>query len=563
MPSKVVLQFVDRLGSFRTAVRERGGDPYDAETGAPISLPLADLAQDESGDLARAYETNPELVLEYLDSFCDLAAQLDREEAIVGELEENSETVTRTATHQVDRDRARKERDELAASLDAAKKSRLDEVAEWSSILTSQRSLVAQLETAIAQATMVPPRRPRIQLNVMAGSYGADLEKPPARTHVEGDQGVRRALGVLETEIDTARTAFAASVAAAASIATGRLNPWSDELAALEARLKAKEEVLAAQGLNVQAGEIKRIADRLAAVSAQLTQFAERAQQHRQALREREALLATLHDVRDRIYQLRRATMRRICKDANAASDGPQIHVYFRQHGQRQAWARWLASHFGFRSPRVDRIAAGITPWEFATELWKGSDALKGLEVDGERFAPDPSAIDDAWDEVATWDTRFELETWRLDDLPQIELEQAPGMERRPFDHTSAGQQRSILLSLMLFAGRDDPLVLDQPEDHLDAQYVASAVVRHLEAAKERRQVILATHSANLTVLGDAELVVPLYSDGRHGSPTDPGAVDRAATRQRVCDLLEGGPDAFRRRGERYGFRIESSPASG
>jgi hypothetical protein len=39
-------------------------------------------------------------------------------------------------------------------------------------------------------------------------------------------------------------------------------------------------------------------------------------------------------------------------------------------------------------------------------------------------------------------------------------------------------------------------------------------VVGHLEQAKERRQVIIATHSANLTVLGDAELVIPMVSDG-------------------------------------------------
>lgn len=35
--------------------------------------------------------------------------------------------------------------------------------------------------------------------------------------------------------------------------------------------------------------------------------------------------------------------------------------------------------------------------------------------------------------------------------------------------------------------------------------------------------MILATHSANLTVLGDAALVLPMYADGRRGAPRDPG----------------------------------------
>ena len=135
-------------------------------------------------------------------------------------------------------------------------------------------------------------------------------------------------------------------------------------------------------------------------------------------------------------------------------------------------------------------------------------------------------------------------------------MSEPAGQLRRSFDHLSAGQQRSVLLSLLLSADRDEPLIVDQPEDHLDAGYIASSVVRQLEAAKERRQVIIATHSANLAVLGDAELVIPMYASGGQGEPQEPGAVDRADTRERVCQLLEGGRAAYRQRGERYGFAV-------
>src|SRR5437764_439896 len=123
----------------------------------------------------------------------------------------------------------------------------------------------------------------------------------------------------------------------------------------------------------------------------------------------------------------------------------------------------------------------------------------------------------------------------RLDDRPRIEVQERGAAARKPFDLLSAGQQRSVLLSLLLCAERDEPLLLDQPKDHLDAEYIASGVVRHLEAAKERRQVIIATHSANLTVLGDAELVIPMRVENGRGRPSDIGAVDRPDTRRRVC----------------------------
>lgn len=104
-------------------------------------------------------------------------------------------------------------------------------------------------------------------------------------------------------------------------------------------------------------------------------------------------------------------------------------------------------------------------------------------------------------------------------------------------------------------------MIIDQPEDHLDAPYIATGVVGHLEQAKERRQVIVATHNANITVLGDAELVVPLYAAGGKGTVQGVGAVDHPETLGHVCRLLEGGVTAYERRGRRYGFEFRSVPA--
>jgi hypothetical protein len=44
----------------------------------------------------------------------------------------------------------------------------------------------------------------------------------------------------------------------------------------------------------------------------------------------------------------------------------------------------------------------------------------------------------------------FELETMELKDGPRIEVHRPGSEERRPFDHLSVGQQRSVLLSLLL-----------------------------------------------------------------------------------------------------------------
>jgi chromosome segregation protein len=125
-----------------------------------------------------------------------------------------------------------------------------------------------------------------------------------------------------------------------------------------------------------------------------------------------------------------------------------------------------------------------------------------------------------------------------------------------PFDEASPGQQATALIGLLLnqTAG---PLVVDQPEDDLDMSTIL-VVAGGLWNAKERRQVIFATHNPNLVVIGDAELVL-------HCAYTQPGQTARvhianegAIDNPKICDVIttvmEGGEEAFRLRKERYGF---------
>ncbi len=119
-----------------------------------------------------------------------------------------------------------------------------------------------------------------------------------------------------------------------------------------------------------------------------------------------------------------------------------------------------------------------------------------------------------------------------------------------PFDRFSFGQKASILLGVLLFSDRPDPLVIDQPEDHFDSAFIYDSVVKTLRRVKERRQVIVATHDANIAVLGDAELIVPLRSWAGQGLIVDRGSVDTDKTKKRACMILKGGEQAYRRRGE-------------
>lgn len=142
-----------------------------------------------------------------------------------------------------------------------------------------------------------------------------------------------------------------------------------------------------------------------------------------------------------------------------------------------------------------------------------------------------------------------------LDDHPVFEYQTKEG-EYIAFSDASAGQQATALLHVLL-SQPGSPLVIDQPEDDLDSQ-VLLQIVDLIWEAKKHRQLIFASHNANLVVNGDAELVACCdYRDaGDHsaGEIKLQGAIDIPAVRDEITVVMEGGEKAFRLRKEKYGF---------
>jgi hypothetical protein len=123
----------------------------------------------------------------------------------------------------------------------------------------------------------------------------------------------------------------------------------------------------------------------------------------------------------------------------------------------------------------------------------------------------------------------------------------------KPLETGSVGQKSTAILSLLLSAG-DQPIIIDQPEDDLDNQYVYHVVVDLLRRRKFSRQVIIATHNANIPVNGDAELIVALGVRDGLGVVQRAGSIDRPEIKDLVSVIMEGSAEAFRLRRERYGY---------
>ena len=139
------------------------------------------------------------------------------------------------------------------------------------------------------------------------------------------------------------------------------------------------------------------------------------------------------------------------------------------------------------------------------------------------------------------------LEVVDIPDRVKIELNDRGKF--KPTECLSTGQKCNAILPILLLES-ERPLLIDQPEDNLDNEFVHSFVVENIKRVKEHRQLIFVTHNPNIPVLGDAESVLVVESDGSYGHLRCAGSVDDC--KSDIINLLEGGREAFKERQERY-----------
>lgn len=556
MPDRTEVEFLDALGSVRVAQRDRYGTAVDAiDEFSPTRLPTIDLEQNFGMEFLEEDPAEPTATADFLATFIDTAAVHAEEVALETALSENATTITSTSAASRELKKVQAEQAELNASLKAAADHRLADVATYARILAAERPLLRLLLEEIAAIPLTQlPSAPDIDR--LAGDFGVDLEERPAADFLAE---IREALASLAEKLaatqEVTRTDLLAQIEPLSTV----LARWREKHDLWEQEIATRREQLKEAGLTLEVEHLDRIRNRLAVIEGEIRRFDGLEKTHTAAMQDRKALVADLAAIRERRHALREAVSAGLVTAVNRGATAT-VSLKWHRASRLDRYGERIGQLFNLRSPRSERLAATIDPRALADIGWRSDvAALAALKDGADPFFPDPDA---AMKTLRTYATLFELETLRIDDRPEIRVrfsEDAPGPGRLLGD-LSLGQARSVLLGFLLSSPGNAPLILDQPEDQLDGPFLADTVVGYLHAAKERRQVIIATHNPNLVVLGDAELVVPLRGEAGHGEVIDQGSVDSAATRAQVLRLLDGGAAAFEERGRRYGYRVERLP---
>lgn len=137
----------------------------------------------------------------------------------------------------------------------------------------------------------------------------------------------------------------------------------------------------------------------------------------------------------------------------------------------------------------------------------------------------------------------------------------------------SPGKKGIILFQLFLqLSNADTPILIDQPEDNLDNRTVYSELNNFIKDRKNKRQIIMVSHNANLVVSTDSENIIVANQEindikeynEKYRFEYITGPLEKTfrknnknklydlGIREHVCEILEGGEVAFKLREAKY-----------
>lgn len=144
------------------------------------------------------------------------------------------------------------------------------------------------------------------------------------------------------------------------------------------------------------------------------------------------------------------------------------------------------------------------------------------------------------------------LKSYQIEIKNEI-LVQDPNEKPINLKHVSPGTRSNYLLEYIVFNETSKPLLIDQPEDNIDNETIYNDLTTWFSDLKNKRQVIVVTHDANVVVNSDSENVIVCEQKSDNVFDYKYGALEYKDTLDKVSVILDGGKRAIERRLLKYG----------
>ncbi len=557
-PDSVTVFCEDVNGILYRYVRTRGGDP---EVKAKEDASIDDVPIDAfcieyfgQGELAKVAEDplkRPDLFQEFLDRHTNLRDLIETEELLVTSLRENAGRLSplESAFRQLTAKKTLLK--EIEKKLKVAEEGNLREVVGMQSKLASEKTVRESIEAIAAEYTkgwtLSNIRRSFDQIVSTAGVCTEDEISNKAMTAIRAVfLKSNAAVQQKELELNVQLKACAKELIGLAGELKASHQRLSGEVARKLADLKARGLATSIPGLESLLRQKTSVAKEIAGVE-------QRTEERKQCQEQRANLRTELKRNRDEMTARRKDQLKAINDNLRATIEDYTIFVKYDDAGITAEFEAFMQERMHgtyLQDNVIESVCCRITPAKLADLVLRRNhqEIAATAEVSTEW-------AEKIVDKLRHWDTLFELQALAKQPKPIITVRtKSTPPKEIPVLQLSDGQRHTILLTIAMLAESNVPLVIDQPEDDLDNAFIFSSIVSTLRAIKEKRQVILVTHNANIAVLGDSELILPMFREDDCGKIKDRGSIDTDATKRYVLDILEGGAAAFLRRREMYNY---------
>jgi DNA repair ATPase RecN len=506
-------------------------------------------------------ESDPLALLRYLDQFIDFKDLKLTEEALRNQLLEN-QTEIEKAQQQVSRiPEFRKLLAGVQQQLKTLETANYKEIVSLERKVAEERALresigqqVGGLMTELKKASVSS-----VLTAVQSGTNPDDLKVGSA----EMKQIIKLASALLATT-KASEAELAKAVQTFQAETKALLDQWKVSEQAILTQIDEKRKELLAKGVKLDLPYIKKLAQDEASHAEALKNLATWETHLKKLQAARQELLTKRQNSRSQIFTRRNAYAVTANTALKKSLSDLSVTVKFTESGSSGDGAEIIQQAMGWRTSQVPR--AGLLVEQVTVprllECVRKSDPSPLMQVMGAEGNYVFNKVDslEILKNLAVPTVLFRLQRCAVEDLARIivtrtaEVQGKTRVISRDFARLSLGQQQSILLALMLSSDSQAPLIIDQPEDNLDSEFIFHSLVPVLRAAKERRQIIVVTHNPNIAVLGDAEQIIALKSANEKSRVVASGSIDEPNTKRMVCRILEGAEEAFKKRAKMYGF---------
>lgn len=561
-PQDITLDYIDETGQTIILQREKNASVInrtDAINGI-TTIPIESYGQGDTANTIQHSEENPQVIIDFLDSFLDLDMLKQQDREYIELLRSNQSEIKKIRINLVSLPEAQKALNNEKQKMKALEQTKAADIVKFHNALNQERvlrkSLIDDLNNLVKTYRQILSDKDIF--NKVAQINDSDV--------IIGKEYFANVKAIVD--------AFASLVSSKAEELNNaldlkiqdlkaQLKLWESKEKETQDKIDAKKIELTQQGIPFDLGKINQISRDIIDYDKKVNKLLEDQKRLKTLQEERAKLIQERRDIKKEITRKHLLFAQKINENLRTQTGDFFVTVKYKENVYSPEFEDTLKNLMGWRTsqvPKASVISRSIGVYEFVNAIKKKDlNVLRSITHNGERFLQE-TEINNIISTLQSENRYEDLECITYDDLPEINvtkyIENDVGRKAvaRKISNLSLGQQQSVLLSILLLSDSTRPLLIDQPEDNLDSEFIFKTIVSNLRKIKEKRQVIIVTHNPNVAILGDAELIIPLKSTSVHSRIISAGSIDNEDTVKLCCQILEGGESAFKQRKSVYGF---------